>query len=75
MDRERQAQGGETRRPTLCQGALFNLHMLKDRLPMSSFDKPGQKLREVTCSPKNTQHGPCLELELSLRPKHMLFLS
>lgn len=72
MGRERQAQDGEG---LLCAGGPFNVHKLKGRVVMSSFYKPGQKLREVKCPPKATQQGLCLELELGLRPKHVLFSS
>lgn len=69
MGRERQAQGGETHGAYYVLGTPFNLHKPKGRVLMSSFYKPGQKLREVKSPSKATQQGPCLELELGLRPK------
>lgn len=68
MGRERQAPDGETLGPSLCWGPFLISISLKAGC-LSSFYKPGQKLREVKCPAKATQHGPCLELELGLRPK------
>lgn len=44
----------------VCQ-VPFNLHKLKGWVVVSSFYKPGQKLREVKCPRKATQQGLCLE--------------